>query len=140
MHDLAKAYEIQVKQDGTKSEILPAMIDAETRGVFRQVPVHNYYLKKAAYNSDRPEENTDWGPPPKAPAKNRNHELRELQKVAKKLGVAGFGMTKVQYQEAIEEAKHAVSEQEETEDGPSEIGADSDLEDAGLQSVGRPVD
>jgi hypothetical protein len=104
-----------VKADGTKAEILPAMMDAEARGVFKGPPVHNYYLKKAAFNSDIPGENMDWGHPPKPPQKARKNELLDLQKEAKKHGVAGFGMTKEQYKDAIEKAKQAALEAEQAE-------------------------
>lgn len=48
LHDLAKAYGIEVTPDAPKDEILPAMVAAETKGVFKGEPKLPEYLAKAA--------------------------------------------------------------------------------------------
>lgn len=91
--------------DGTKREILPALIAAEETGVFQRSAIHPYYLKKAAYNSDRPFENTAWGTPPKGKRPDNAGDYRALQKRAKELGIGKkcWGMKEPELRKAIEE-------------------------------------
>lgn len=104
--DLAKAYDLPIDPDAPKSDLLPALIDAEKRGVFNDPPEHPYYLRKAAYNPDLPHENNDWGnPPPGGPQRGRpQSDFRRLQKLGARLGVARVGMTKAELEAAIKSA------------------------------------
>ena len=70
-------------------EILTALIAAEQQGVFKRNAVIPYFLKKAAWNSDRPYENTDWGTPPRVKVQSQGNALnyRELQKKASAMGI-----------------------------------------------------
>lgn len=54
LHDLARAWEIQVPNGGTKKEILPMLIAAEAAGVFQRPAVHPEFARKASRNSDDP--------------------------------------------------------------------------------------
>lgn len=70
LRDLATAFDVQIKADGTKDEILPAMIAAEANGIFRQPPKYQEYLVKASRSADQAPL-MDWHPPappePEAP-------------------------------------------------------------------------
>ena len=126
MHDLARAYKIPVKLNGTKPEILPALIAAEQQGIFKGPAAIPYYLKKAAWNSDRPFENTDWGNPPKD-KRPKTNAWQELIQEAKSLGVGKVGMNRLEYEQAIKEAK---------ENGSSGGSTDGAVDDESLQGVG----
>ena len=54
LHDIARAWEIPVELDGTKPDILPALMAAERSGVFKHPPKHPEYARKAMRNSDEP--------------------------------------------------------------------------------------
>lgn len=54
LHDIARAWEIKVELDGTKPDILPALIAAERAGVFKHPPKHPEFARKAMRNSDEP--------------------------------------------------------------------------------------
>jgi hypothetical protein len=132
LHDLAKAYEIPVKPDGTKMEILPALQAAEQEGVFKRAAVHPYYLRKAAYNPDRPFENNDWGAPPKVKRPDNAGNYRTMQKRASELGLGRtcIGMKGPDLAEAIRKAEGEQrrgesdpdKEQNETEDTTASAG------------------
>ena len=134
LHDLAKAYEIPVKEDGTKLEILPALIAAEQQGVFKRSAIHPYYLKKAAYNSDRPYENTDWGNPPKIKRPDNAGDYRAMQKRAKELGLGRtcVGLKGPELAEAIRKAEHEQRQSESEIQG--HVGHEA------LPGEGRPLD
>ncbi len=63
LHDIARAWEIPVELDGTKPNILPALMAAERSGVFKHPPKHPEFARRAARNSDEPPL------PPLAPAR-----------------------------------------------------------------------
>lgn len=123
MHDLARAYEIPVKSDGTKNEILPAMITAEQDGIFRTHPKHPYYFEKARRDPDKraePLHNPEMdrpltkseakevaeGEPVEKPKKVRKPSgYNLLQKEAKSLGLNCWGMKTPELAKAIENAK-----------------------------------
>ena len=123
-----------MKPDGTKVEILPALIAAEQQGVFKGAAVHPYYLKKAAYNTDRPYENTDWGTPPKGKRPDRLVNYRALQKEAKALGIGGrcMGLKGPALEEEIRKARH--------EQGTSEGQAEGSIGHASVPGERGPVD
>ena len=54
LHDIARAWEIPVELDGTKPDILPALMAAERSGMFKHPPKHPEYARKAMRNSDEP--------------------------------------------------------------------------------------
>ncbi len=93
-------------------EILPALIAAEQQGIFKRPAIHPYYLKKAAWNSDRPYENTDWGTPPKGKRPDNAGDYRAMQKRAKELGLGRtcVGLKGPDLAEAIRNAEHAQSQ------------------------------
>ena len=134
LHDLAKAYEVEVKPDGTKVEILPALQAAEQNGVFKKSAIHPYYLRKAAYNSDRPYENLDWGSPPKGKRPDNVGDYRAMQKRAKELGLGMKGVG-LKGPELAEEIRKAEDEQREGQGAPEGI---SGLE--GVPGEGGEVD
>jgi len=118
LHDLARAYGIEVTKDGTKDQILPALIDAEARGVFRGHAKKPYYLEKAMRNPDQtatPLHDPDMdvepepvvqeaGPALDPPKKVRKpSEFNLLQKQARELGINGWGMKKDHLKKAIED-------------------------------------
>ena len=121
LHDLARAYEIPVKKDGTKAEILPALIAAEQQGTFKRPAAVPYYLKKAAWTSDRPFENTEWGTPPKGKRPDNAGDYRAMQKRAKELGLGrtGVGLKGPDLAEAIRKAEHERSKSESGTSGLS---------------------
>lgn len=98
-------------------EILPALQAAEQQGVFKRAAAHPYYLKKAAYNPDRPYENNDWGfcPPEKPKGNSGNYKV--LQRRAKNLGINSFGMKGPELEAAVKEAEN------EQRQGESEAGS-----------------
>ena len=53
LHDLAKAYEISVENDGTKENILVPLIAAETEGAFKLPPKHPEFYERAMKDSDQ---------------------------------------------------------------------------------------
>ena len=116
LHNLAKAWEIPVKQDGTKPEIMPALVAAEANGVFKTAAIHPYYLRQAAFNPDRPHENNDWGTPPKGPRPDNTVKYKDMQRRAKALGLgkACVGLKAPELAEAIRKAEH---EQRQSESG-----------------------
>ena len=77
--DLAVAYNVPVNVSGTKAEILPALIEAEKAGVFRQPPKRPEYLVKAQRNPDEPP--VDWQShrPPEMDLNN----IKTLREIAK---------------------------------------------------------
>lgn len=54
LHDLARGWEIPVELDGTKNDIMPMLLAAEKKGVFRLPPKHPEFARKAMRNSDEP--------------------------------------------------------------------------------------
>lgn len=50
LEDLGRAFGIRVS--GTKDQMLPLLLDAEARGVFKGPPRDPYYLRKAARSPD----------------------------------------------------------------------------------------
>lgn len=85
-------------------EILPALIAAEQEGVFKRPAVNPYYLKKAAYNADRPYENNDWGICPVEKPRGNSGNYKVLQRQAKELGINSFGMKGPELEAAVKEA------------------------------------
>ena len=88
--DLAWAFNIPIDKNGTKTEILPVMIDAEKRGVFQGKPVRPEYLVKAMRSPDDPP--VDWQQYA-APVMEKT-DFRMLQRLAKEHGVDSFGKGK----------------------------------------------
>lgn len=84
LRDLAYGYGIEVKKDGTKEEILPAMQAAEQAGVFQGKPMRPEYVVKASRTSDDP--SVDW----QAYAAPDDFNYRHLQKLAKEHGINSF--------------------------------------------------
>lgn len=132
LHDLAKAYGIPVKVDGTKQEIMPTLIDAESRGVFKGPPVSDYYLQKAARDPDRRAEWTDEplpAPPaeevpaplpaqdrtqtvaPAQPATTSGPTMKELRAEMKERGLNSFGKGRAAIKAELSDAQS---------DGPAE--------------------
>lgn len=60
LHDVARAWGIPVEDGGTKGDIMPMLLAAEKKGVFRLPPKHPEFARKAMRNSDDP----PLGPPP----------------------------------------------------------------------------
>ncbi len=54
LHDLARAWGIEVENGGTKDAILPALMAAERAGVFKTPPKHPEFARAAMRNSDEP--------------------------------------------------------------------------------------
>ena len=54
LRDLARAFEIPVDLDAPKLTIMPAMMAAEQRGVFRVKPSRPYYYLRAGRSPDDP--------------------------------------------------------------------------------------
>ena len=104
-------------------EILPALQAAEQQGVFKRPAINPYYLKKAAYNSDRPHENNDWGIPPVGKPRGNSGSYKLLQRQAKDLGINSFGMKGPELEAAVKEAT------------PEDISDEPD--DAALTTVGQ---
>lgn len=107
-----------MKQDGTKPEIMPALVAAEANGAFKQPAIHPYYLRQAAFNPDRPHENNDWGNPPKVKRPDNTVKYKDMQKRAKALGLgmAGVGLKAPELAELIRKAEHEQRQsQSETE-------------------------
>ena len=101
-----------MKKDGTKLEILPALIAGEQQGVFKRPAIHPYYLKKAAWNSDRPSENAEWGAPPRVKRPDNAGDYRTMQKRAKQLGLGRtcIGLKGPELAEAIRKAEYEQSQ------------------------------
>ena len=101
-------------------EILPALQAAEQEDVFKGAAIHPYYLKKAAYNPDRPHENNDWGEPPKerSPARTTVHlaGYHALAKRSRALGVFDKHMKGPELEAAIRKAENE-QRQNESEAG-----------------------
>lgn len=93
-----------MKLDGTKMEILPALQAAEQQGIFKRPAPNPYYLKKAAYNPDRPHENNEWGFCPPEKPKGNAGAYKLLQRQAKDLGINSFGMKGPELEVAVKEA------------------------------------
>ena len=120
--------------DGTKLEILPALIAAEQQGVFKRPAIHPYYLKKAGFNPDRPYENTDWGNPPKVKRSDNMANYKDMQKRAKELGLGRtcVGLKGPDLAEAIRKAEHEQRQSESEIQG--HVGHEA------LPGEGRPLD
>ena len=54
LHDVARAWGIPVEDGGTKNDIMPMLLAAEKKGVFRLPPKHPEFARKAMRNSDEP--------------------------------------------------------------------------------------
>ena len=54
LSDIARAWEIPVKMSGTKPEMMPLLLAAESAGTFRTPPIHPEFARKAMRNSDEP--------------------------------------------------------------------------------------
>ena len=52
LHNIAKAFGIDVPKDATKNEMLPALIAAEQRGIFRGQPTDEYHYLMAMRDPD----------------------------------------------------------------------------------------
>ena len=107
LRDLARAYEIEVPRDGTKDDLLPAMISAEKSGIFRQPPKSPYHLEKAARDRDKrpeplsltdPDLITDSGL--YRPASEM--EDKELRAILKDARINTFGMGRKQMEDLVE--------------------------------------
>lgn len=147
LHDLAKAYEIVVKPEGTKAEILPALVAAEGSGVFTKPAVHAYWLLKAAYNPDVPHLNNQWGKEPASlKPKPDQTDFRKLQMEGKRLaGVLGHrvsevGMTKEQLEAAVEQAQKEEKEEQIRVESEGQSAAKSLLGHSGVPGQGGPLD
>lgn len=96
LRDLAQAYGIEVKKDGTKEELLPPMIDAEMQGVFQQQPKRPEYVAKASRSPDDPP--VDW----ESQKPDYGMSFRHLQQLAKEHGVNSFGKGEEALREELE--------------------------------------
>jgi len=85
LKDLAYAFDITIKKDGTKPEILPALLMAEQEGIFVQPPKRPEYVVKASRSTDDPP--VDW----QAHAAPSGLNFRQLQKLAKDNNIDSFG-------------------------------------------------
>ena len=121
LHDLAKAFRVQVPADGTKDQILPSLVAAEQQGVFRQQPIDPYYFHKAQRDADRLEpmppglEPLDARPgqpaattsPPAVvevtgPVQAPVPSIGELRAACKARGINSFGKGKAALMEALD--------------------------------------
>ena len=84
LRDLAYAFDVEIKTDGTKPEVLPAMLAAESAGIFQQQPKRPEFLVKASRSADEP--HVDW----QSYAKKAEPNFRQLQQLAKEHGVNAF--------------------------------------------------
>jgi hypothetical protein len=86
LHDLARAFDIDVPKDGTKKEILPPLLAAEASGIFRTQPKRPEYLAKAGRSADEPPSD-EW-------LKHRidtdTMDIRHLRELAKKHDINSF--------------------------------------------------
>jgi hypothetical protein len=85
LKDLATAFGVAIKTDGTRPEVLPAMLMAEQEGIFQQPPKRPEYLVKASASADDPP--VDW----QAHAAPSGLNFRQLQKLAKENDINSFG-------------------------------------------------
>ena len=53
LHDLAKAFDIQVENGGTANDILVPLLAAEAEGAFKLPPKHPEFYEKAMMDSDQ---------------------------------------------------------------------------------------
>ena len=54
MKDLAAAYGLEIPKDGTKTQVLPHLVQAEQEGVFHRDANNDSYLLRASRTSDDP--------------------------------------------------------------------------------------
>lgn len=64
LRDLAAAFEIEILQNGTKAQILPAMLAAEQTGVFRTTPKNRLKLARAGWSHDDRQPGAEYTEPP----------------------------------------------------------------------------
>ena len=106
LHDLARAFDIEVMPDGTKDQILPALVMAEQRGVFKGLVKRPYYLAKAARDRDLhkgiPLEMENPDNAPKVDVPPAEMDFRTLQKVCSEGGMNTFGKGKKEMLEWLE--------------------------------------
>jgi hypothetical protein len=79
------AFGVEIKTDGTKPQVLPAMLAAEGEGIFQQPPKRPEYLVKASVSSD--EAPVNW----QAHAAPNVLTFQQLQKLAKQNDINSFG-------------------------------------------------
>jgi hypothetical protein len=96
LRDLAVAYGIEVKRDGTKEELLPPMIDAELQGVFQQPPKRPELVVKASRSPDDPP--VDW----ESHKPDYGMSFRHLQQLAKANDINSFGKGEDALREELE--------------------------------------
>ena len=124
--DLARAYEIPIPPGATKKEMLPVMIAAEQRNVFKSEPKHPWYLQKAVRTTDTPyiplPENPEIAAAPAAdgapqtqaqpvdPAAPRltrtgrkESDYHRKQRILKERGIKTFGLPKAEMDRLAEE-------------------------------------
>jgi hypothetical protein len=111
LHDLAKAYRIDIPDNGTKDEILPALHAAEKRGVFRGPPIDPYYFLKAQRDPDKleplppgavPLDTAHRPPADPSPPSPAGPSMGELRAACKANGINSFAMSKQAMQEALD--------------------------------------
>lgn len=105
--DLARAYEVSIPQNGTKDEILPAMINAEQAGIFKGPVKSQYHLLKASRDRDKrpeplalPDPDLVKTAPTNLPASQMS--IQELRKRLKDAGISSFQMKREQMEEIVE--------------------------------------
>lgn len=108
LRDLARAYEIEVPKDGTKDQMLPAMINAEQSGIFRGPVKSEYHLMKAARDRD-----SSRGIPMTLPDPDLIEDTglyrpasemgdKQIRAILKDAGINTFGMGRKQMEELVE--------------------------------------
>ena len=110
--DLARAFEIPIPSGATKDEMLPVMIAAEQRGIFRTNPKHPWWLQKADHTSDMPSvylpPNPDIEQPVvKAEKKKKESDYHRKQRLLKQMGVDTWALPKAEMDRLAEE--HGIS-------------------------------
>lgn len=105
LHDLARAYGVEVKPDGTKPEILPAMVVAEQAGIFKGPVKSQYYLEKAARERDmiaRPLSQPYPEDIPRARKPASEMDATELNRLCKEGGLNTFGKSRKEKEDFID--------------------------------------
>ena len=93
LHDLAKAYGVEVKPNGTKEEIMPSMVVAEQQGIFKGPVKSPYYLEKASRQRDMVPEPLSTPYPDNAPVTTRpasEMDMKTLRRLCKEGGMNLF--------------------------------------------------
>ena len=112
LSDIAVAYGLEVDRDGTKDELLPAILGAEASGLFNRPPKDPYRLVKASKNADEWLKVREFGLPMPAfedptPDPTPN-EFEMLRQQAKAKGINCLHKTKAQLVQALQEAGQEV--------------------------------